>query len=70
MLRRMREEGKKAAGETERAGLCADCTHARRVESARESVFVLCERSALDPAYAKYPQLPVLACPGYTPTKR
>lgn len=66
----MREEGQKAASGAESAGLCADCAHARRVESARGSVFVLCERSSSDPAYAKYPRLPVLACPSYTPTKR
>ena len=46
-------------------GLCADCLHARRVENTRGSVFVLCERSATDPAFPKYPRLPVLLCPGY-----
>jgi hypothetical protein len=25
----------------------------------------LCDRSASDPAFAKYPRLPVLQCPGY-----
>jgi len=48
-----------------RPGLCADCANGRRVESARGSVFWLCERSATDPAFAKYPRLPVLRCPGY-----
>ncbi|MBZ5527467.1 MAG: hypothetical protein LAN71_06145 [Acidobacteriia bacterium] len=66
----MREEGKKDGGEVERAGLCSDCAHARRVESARGSVFVLCDRSASDPAYAKYPRLPMRDCPGYAPAKR
>jgi hypothetical protein len=47
------------------AGLCASCTHARRVESSRGSVFYLCERSAIDPSYPKYPRLPVLQCSGY-----
>lgn len=25
----------------------------------------MCERSKSDPAYPKYPRLPVLECPGY-----
>ncbi|HXZ10964.1 MAG TPA: hypothetical protein VEG64_01105 [Candidatus Sulfotelmatobacter sp.] len=59
------EDADKAA--RERAGLCADCIYARRIESSRGSKFILCERSATDPAYPKYPRLPVLTCPGYTP---
>jgi hypothetical protein len=47
------------------AGLCADCTHARRIESARGSVFILCELSVTDPSFPKYPRLPILSCPGY-----
>jgi hypothetical protein len=47
------------------AGLCADCVHARRVESERGSVFVMCQLSATDASFAKYPQLPVLSCAGY-----
>lgn len=46
-------------------GLCADCVHARRVESARGSVFWLCRRSAEDAAYRKYPRLPVRECSGF-----
>jgi hypothetical protein len=47
------------------AGLCASCACARRVESSRGSLFFLCERSATDPRFAKYPRLPVQACAGY-----
>lgn len=47
------------------AGLCSDCAHARRIESDRRSVFVLCQLSASDPAFPKYPRLPVLSCRGY-----
>ena len=50
------------------AGLCTNCRHARRVQSDRGSVFYLCERSLTDPAYAKYPRLPVLRCAGYQAT--
>jgi len=49
------------------AGLCAACRHARVITSARESVFVLCERSRTDPAFARYPRLPVLECIGFEP---
>ena len=27
----------------------------------------MCRRSREDPAYPRYPRLPVLACPGYEP---
>jgi hypothetical protein len=35
------------------------------IESERGSVFYLCQRSRTDPAYPKYPRLPVLRCAGY-----
>jgi len=37
----------------------------RRMESARGSVFYLCQRSFAEPEYPKYPRLPVLRCAGY-----
>jgi hypothetical protein len=54
------------ADERARAGLCADCVHAKRIESSRGSQFNLCKLSASDPAFPKYPRLPVLQCQGYT----
>jgi len=51
--------------ERSRVGLCTDCRFMRVVESARGSRFYLCERSATDPAFPKYPRLPVLQCRGY-----
>jgi len=48
-------------------GLCSTCRHARRIESARESTFWLCELSATDVRFPKYPRLPVLRCEGYEP---
>jgi hypothetical protein len=48
------------------SGLCAACTHARTVQSSKGSRFVLCERSLTDPAFLRYPSLPVLRCAGYT----
>jgi len=49
------------------AGLCTNCLHARRIESARRSFFVLCQLSATDPRFRKYPSLPVFSCTGYSP---
>jgi hypothetical protein len=60
-----RTEPNRTEKDKTRAGLCSDCVHARRVESARGSVFLLCELSANDPSFPKYPRLPVLSCPGY-----
>jgi hypothetical protein len=50
-----------------RAGLCDSCVHQQLVRNTRGSEFSLCRRSRADPAYPKYPRLPVLACPGYEP---
>jgi hypothetical protein len=47
------------------AGLCADCTHARRIESDRGSVFYMCQLALTDSRFKKYPRLPVLSCVGY-----
>jgi hypothetical protein len=50
-----------------RVGLCAGCRFTRRIESDRGSIFYLCERSATDARFPKYPRLPVLQCAGYEP---
>jgi hypothetical protein len=50
-----------------RAGLCSGCAFQRLVGNTRGSRFSLCERSKIDPAFPKYPRLPVLACRGYEP---
>jgi hypothetical protein len=49
----------------QKVGLCADCQHARRIESDRGAVYFLCERALTDPRFQKYPRLPVLTCEGY-----
>jgi len=48
------------------AGLCARCVHMRRIENDRESRFYLCEYAKTDPAYPRYPALPVLRCPAFS----
>jgi hypothetical protein len=50
---------------TRRVGLCPSCKHLRIIHSDRGSDFYLCQRAANDARFAKYPRLPVLACPGY-----
>ncbi len=47
------------------AGLCDSCRHQREVRNTRGSAFSLCERSRHDPAYPRYPRLPVLVCAGH-----
>lgn len=46
-------------------GLCASCAHRQEVPNTRGSVFWLCRRSRTDPAYPRYPRLPVQECHGY-----
>ncbi len=48
-------------------GLCGTCRMARRITTAKGSTFIYCTRADADPAYVKYPRLPVLACPGFVP---
>lgn len=62
-----RTHGGPDAAERARVGLCTDCRHARRLVSAKQSVFYRCARAAEDEAYRDYPPLPVLACPGFEP---
>jgi len=51
-------------------GLCADCRHARRVTTSRGSVFLLCGRSEREPAYPRYPRIPVVTCKGHEAASR
>ena len=62
-------DGMKRERKDSPVGLCASCAHARRIESARGSEFLLCELSKSDPAFPKYPRLPVLSCSGYEQKK-
>jgi len=48
-------------------GLCRACRNARIVTSGRGSTFWLCELSRTDPAFPRYPPLPVVACDGFAP---
>jgi hypothetical protein len=47
------------------AGLCDRCRHQRLIKNTRGSVFSLCELSRTDPAFPRYPRLPVRSCTGF-----
>jgi hypothetical protein len=51
--------------ERTKAGLCADCRFARRIDTGKGSRFFLCRRSEGDPAFDRYPRLPMRTCRGY-----
>ena len=51
--------------ERRRVGACVACIHARRIESARGSLFYRCGRAKDDPRYPDYPPLPVTRCAGF-----
>jgi len=48
-----------------RVGLCASCEFVQRIVSAKGSTFFLCQKSFSDPAFPKYPRVPVVRCAGY-----
>ena len=50
------------------SSLCERCRWLREVISGKGSRFLLCERSRVDPQFAKYPPQPVASCPGFEPT--
>jgi hypothetical protein len=54
------------AGPEVRPGLCERCGWAHVVRTPR-SVFWLCGRARTEPAYPRYPRLPVRECPGFEP---
>ncbi len=49
------------------AGLCNACAHQQLVPNRRGSVFSLCRRSKTDPAFPRYPRIPVAECHGFEP---
>ena len=47
------------------SSLCNTCRHVKENRNDRGSVFFYCRKSESDPAFPKYPPLPVRVCPGY-----
>lgn len=50
-----------------RPGLCERCAHVHVVVSGRGSKFYRCLEHDRDPAWPKYPPLPVLRCARFAP---
>ncbi len=49
-----------------RAGLCVSCAFARRIPHPRGGpAYWRCARSESDPAFPRFPALPVIKCRGY-----
>jgi hypothetical protein len=55
-----------AEAERRRVGLCAGCGFAA-VQRGASGRFWRCRRADSDPAYRRYPPLPVLRCAGFAP---
>jgi hypothetical protein len=49
------------------AGLCDRCANVHIIENRRGSRFYRCRLADVDPAFVRYPPLPVLSCPGFVP---
>jgi hypothetical protein len=54
-----------ASTQNDRVGLCAECSHMRRITSDRGANFYMCTLSAVNPDFPKYPRLPVIQCSGF-----
>ena len=48
-------------------GLCGACRQSRLIGTRSGSRFWLCERSRTDPAFRRYPVVPVVRCTGFEP---
>ncbi len=48
-----------------RVGLCARCINVHMVENRKGSRFYRCRLADIDPAFLRYPPLPVLSCTGF-----
>jgi hypothetical protein len=53
--------------EPSRVGLCDHCTNVQVIENRRGSRFYRCRLADIDPAFVRYPPLPVISCPGFAP---
>jgi hypothetical protein len=53
-------------GVSPQPGLCATCRNVRILDTRGNSRFYLCKLWAVNAAFAKYPNIPVLRCKGYT----
>lgn len=48
-----------------RLGQCLDCRHRKALRSKSGEDLVLCARASAEPAFPKYPRLPMSGCGGF-----
>jgi hypothetical protein len=60
----------RGAGQPDRHGLCPRCANVKLITSAKGSTFLLCQLSASDPRFPRYPPQPVVACGGFVAAPR
>jgi hypothetical protein len=60
-----RDESGQAKTAKMSAGLCDTCSHAVAFASDRGTRFIRCRLAETDPAFLRFPRLPMLACRGY-----
>ena len=48
-----------------RFGLCATCAFGRLFRSGKDATYVTCDLSRTDPAYPRFPSIPVIRCRGF-----
>jgi hypothetical protein len=51
------------------AGLCDHCANVHVIENRRGSRFYRCRLADVDPAFVRYPTLPVVSCSGFVPAE-
>jgi hypothetical protein len=51
----------------EQAGVCRACAHARWLRTKGGGELLFCRLSETDSRFLRYPPLPVLSCPGWSP---
>jgi hypothetical protein len=49
---------------TRRVGDCFGCSHSKTLKTKSGSAIFLCARAEKEPAYTRYPTLPLRGCPG------
>lgn len=50
-------------------GLCGHCRHGHQTLTRRGPIYLRCLLAARDPAWPKYPRLPVRSCSGFSPVE-
>ena len=51
----------------EQSGVCRNCAYGRWLKTGGGGEIILCRLSDSDARFPKYPRLPMLSCPGWSP---